>query len=216
MALLKKLGSDAIHINFDTRYAGTLILGATLKAVVRRMWFALSEDRRDNVDTIPQPVYLLGSLRSLDPKLEMLENVPTILQETGATFVDGWNQGADASHFWPTSELEMMTRVSTWMGISHWTLYQIAAASETANTSTVIRTWLKEVRRPGHYLVVSSQPFCEGQLRNARQAANAVGAEGYSFDVCGPEAPPLPILRWLDNIAKQLWAEVQLLPEQVV
>jgi hypothetical protein len=102
MALLKKLGAtDSICINFDTRYAGTLILGATLKAVVRRMWFALSEERSDEVGIIPQPVYLLGSRRPLDPKLEMPANVPAILEETGATFTDEWKHCASAPAFWP-------------------------------------------------------------------------------------------------------------------
>lgn len=148
MVLLRQLGADAIPIDFSVEYAGTLLLGATLKAVTRRFKFLRDAD---SVHRIPNPVYLLGGFRS-------------------------------------------------------------------ANTTETVECWLGYHPKPGRYLIVSSQPFCESQLmaveRAVGDAMRGTGGEGtFTFDVCGPAAPTLPLSRWLDNLAKQLWEEVQLLPK---
>ena len=222
---LGPLGASAIPINLSKKYHGTLLLGATLKAVTRRMKFMLDEEldpqKRFRQGSVPQPVYLLGSRRRLDPKQEMTEHVPAILHETGARFNDQYEKDARLGN-WPETEIEMMDRVSCWMNTQYWIHHLISApdvqksdgsGNRSANTAETVKDWLR-VAFHGHFLVVSSQPFCENQKMAVERAVKEVGKkEGYTFDVCGPEAPPLPLSRWLDNLAKQLWEEVQLLPK---
>ena len=213
MELLYRLGADAILIDSCVKYGGTLLLGATLKAVTRRV------DFMHKGASVPEPVYLLGSNRKLDPKLEMPEHVPAILEETGALFADVWKEDA-AGLSWPASEIEMLGRVIKWNQVV-WDVRPVSAPDgqkpdgsvRPANTAETVREWLKVAATPGHYLIVSSQPFCEGQKMAVERAVKEAGEEGYTFDVCGPAAPPLPLSRWLDNLAKQLWEEVQLLPK---
>ena len=218
MILLRQLGADTIPIDFNVEYGGTLLLGATLKAVTRRMWFMnVKECRTDFRLQVPQPLYFLGSRRPLDSKQEMPEHVPAILEEVGAQFVKQWLEDRDADD-WPQHETAVMNRVQHWLGIRRWRRVCILTpdvvksdgGTRPANTAETVREWLK-VATPGRYLIVSSQPFCENQRMAVERAVKEAGMEGYSFDVCGPEAPPLPLSRWLDNLAKQLWEEVQLL-----
>lgn len=217
LVLLRELGAAVIPIDFNVQYKGTLVLGATLKAVVRRMHFMKKEEDRADA-CIPEQVFLLGSTRLLDPKQEMPEHVPAILEETKAAFSDLWQQVA-RDDGWPKIEIDMMAFAELCLDVS-WGGVKICApdvpsvdcAPRPANTTETIKEWLKgSLVSPGHYLVVSSQPFCEGQKMAVERAVKETGKEGYTFDVCGPEAPPLPLSRWLDNLAKQLWEEVQLL-----
>ncbi len=218
MLLLRQLGADAIPINFDVEYDGTLLLGATLKAVTRRMWFMnVEECKTDFRLQISQPLYFLGSRRPLDSKQEMPEHVPAILTEVGAYFGRQWLEDRDADD-WPRHETAVMNRVQHWLGICRWVRLCALAPDvqkpdgmmRSANTAETVQVWLK-LAKPGRYLVVSSQPFCENQKMAVERAVKEAGREGYTFDVCGPAAPPLPLSRWLDNLAKQLWEEVQLL-----
>jgi len=218
MALLRQLGADAIPIDFDVEYNGTLLLGATLKAVTRRMWFMnVEECRTDFRLQVPQPLYFLGSRRPLDSKQEMPEHVPAILEEVGTQFIKQWLEDRDADD-WPQHETAVMNRVQYWLGIRRWERVCVLAPDvqktdgtmRSANTAETVKEWLTRVQ-PGHYIIVSSQPFCENQKMAVERAVKEVGVGGYSFDVCGPAAPPLPLSRWLDNLAKQLWEEVQLL-----
>jgi len=215
MALLRQLGADAIPIDFNVEYGGTLLLGATLKAVARRTTFLVSEWDRES-EFPPLPLYLLGSGRLLDVNQEMPEHVPTILRETGACW-GNWDDDARAGR-WPKNEITMMERVLFWQFINDWENVSVWASDRSnpdgstrpANTAETVKAWLTQAQ-PGHYLIVSSQPFCENQKMAVERAVKEAGVGGYSFDVCGPEAPPLPLSRWLDNLAKQLWEEVQLL-----
>lgn len=222
--LLNQLGAGEIPINPSTKYAGTLLLGAMLKAVTRRAKFLREAD---HIKRVPSPIYLLGSERLLDVKLEMPEHVPAILEETGAVFHSGWREDG-ANGRWPKTEIKMMHIVQWWLETERstlrWPVVDVSAPNalktdgsfRPANTVETVREWfcLKEwTPEPGHYLVVSSQPFCEGQKMAIERAVRETGAEGYIFDVCGPAAPTLPLSRWLDNLAKQLWEEVQLLPK---
>ena len=215
MALLRQLGADAIPIDFNVEYNGTLLLGATLKAVTRRTTFLVNEwDRESKLP--PLPLYLLGSSRLLDVDQEMPKHVPAILRETGACW-GNWDDDARAGR-WPKNEIAMMERVLFWQFINDWKNVSVWASDHSnpdgstrpANTAETIKVWLMRVQ-PGHYLIVSSQPFCENQKMAVERAVKEAGVEGYILDVCGPAAPPLPLSRWLDNLAKQLWEEAQLL-----
>lgn len=217
MSLLKQLGADAVLIDHTAEYRGTLVLGATLKAIVRRMDFMMDEEDRIRA-CVPMPVYFLGSSRNLDLTQEMAGHVPAILKETGASFVPDWQKNV-ADNNWPKSEIQMMAKVRDWLGATHWTYVLVLAPSvpkedgtyRPANTAETVKDWLDCCKGPGRYLIVSSQPFCENQKMAVERAVKEAGEEGYIFDVCGPAAPPLPLSRWLDNLAKQLWEEVQLL-----
>lgn len=217
LRLLGPLGAGATLISWGTKYEGTLLLGATLKAVARRVAFML--DQEQDEDWIPSPVYLLGSSRKLNDKQEMPEHVPAILEETGAEFDDQWQKDAATPNRWPRTELEMMERVLEWMGTAHrWKVVLVLApdgvkqdgSPRPANTAETVKGFLT-MASPSRYLVVSSQPFCNGQLMAVERAAKEAGVDGYSFDVCGPKAPPLPLVRWQDDLAKRFWEEVQLL-----
>ncbi len=216
-------------IDFSKKYNGTLLLGATLKAVVRRVKFLIDQEldpqKRFRKGSIPQAVYLLGSNRPLNPEQEMPEHVPAILEETGAVFSTrsdrDWKKYQQQG-LWPKDEIDMMAQALCWMDVEHWRMFSICAASvkvgekiRPANTAETVKAWL-EVAIPRRYLVVSSQPFCENQLMAVRRAVKEAGKEDYTFDVCGPEAPALQLSRWLDNLAKQLWEECQLLETERV
>lgn len=219
-SFLDQLGTAVIPVDFNTRCEGTLLLGGTLKSVARRVAFLIAQLLETGYSGIPEPLYLLGSSRVLDPKQEMPEHVSDILRETGATFTRNFEKDVRTPNCWPLSEIEMMERVIDWTEFNPSRLCLVLAPTgrtmegvqRPANTAETIKAWI-EIARPGHYLVVSSQPFCENQLMAVERAVKEAGAEGYTFDVCGPAAPPLPLSRWLDNLAKQLWEEVQLLPK---
>ena len=218
MVLLLQLGAGAIPIDFNVKYNGTLLLGATLKAVTRRMWFMnVEECKTDFRLQISQPLYFLGSRRPLDSEQEMPEHILAILDEVGIGFNRQWLEDRDADD-WPRHETAVMNRVQCWLGIRRWErvcvlapdVQKLDGTMRPANTAETVKEWMKIVP-PGHYLIVSSQPFCENQKMAVERAVKEAGKEGYTFNVCGPEAPPLPLSRWLDNLAKQLWEEVQLL-----
>jgi len=220
MELLGKLSANEMSIDFDEQYSSVLVLGATLKAVIRRMNFMWLEKTNAGYDVFPYYVCLLGSSRKLDPKLEMPEHVPAILEEVGAGFNSQWSDDAEALD-WPVNELQMMNRVQHWLGLQPEARVCVIApdvaksdgpGNRPANTAETVKEWLK-FAAAGRYLIVSSQPFCEGQKMAVERAVREAGKEGYTFDVCGPAAPSLPLSRWLDNLAKQLWEEVQLLPK---
>lgn len=223
--LLNELGAVAIVPPIlETKYNGTLVLGARLKAVVRRVCFMhMVEGCYDR--QMPQPVCLLGSNRLLSEKQEMPGHVPAILQKTGAEFDPKWR---DEQAFWPVTEWDMTARVYKWIypRDTSQTPFVFCApdvvlpggTTRPADTAATVKQWLtgqsvaeKIDVNPGHYLVVSSQPFCEGQLLAVRRAVKEAGKEGYTFDVCGPATPKLELSKWLDNLAKQLYEEVQLI-----
>lgn len=210
LELLKQLGADAIKVPWMCKYKGFLILGATMKAIARRMKFI--SDECPFRDLVP-PMYFLGSGRPVDNKLEGVEAVPGVIQETG---FDLWPCYDAEFCCWPKTETDIFRFLKGWASYhSGWWVSRdvhIVNTPGNPNTGETIKEWLKSAP-VGDYLVVSSQPFCEGQKMAVERAVREAGAWGYTFDVCGPAAPPLPLSRWLDNLAKQLWEEVQLLPK---
>jgi hypothetical protein len=220
LGILSQLGFvNEIPINHGGQYSGTLVLGATLKAVVRRMWFLAREKFRVG-GLYPHigffhPICLLGSLRLLKKDLEMEQHIPGIINETGAILI-GW-QGQQERGAWPKDEIEMMSWVAHWLSFTEVSLFDTpdvekpGGFSRPANTDETIREFFKDdLTSPGHYLLVSSQPFCLNQLLAARRAVQPIGCD-ITFDVVGPAAPAMPLARWLDTVAKQFWEEVQLL-----
>jgi len=221
LALLRDLGVTAIHINPCLQYDGTLLLGATMKAIARRMKF--TADEYTFLQREPPTIYFLGSERLVDDDLEGIKAVPAILEETGFTLYANYRVEADCG-IWPANESEVFKWLKRW-GSYHngWWLGRSCGVvsaplfpkpdggMRNPNTAETVRCWLGYRPKPGYYLVVSSQPFCENQKMAVERAVKEAGKEGYTFDVCGPEAPLLPLSRWLDNLAKQLWEEVQLL-----
>lgn len=221
---LKKLSDlgfvDEIPINHDVQYGGTIVLGATLKSVARRMWFVVREKFRStglHPEGFFRPIYLLGSSRPLSSDLEMKKHVLGIIEETGA-LLRGW-QDLEEMGKWPKTEIEMMSSVAEWLSVSevHPFLASDGMKSDgsprPANTDETIRGFFNQDSiSPGHYLLVSSQPFCLNQLLAARRVVQSIGCD-ITFDVVGPAAPAMPLARWLDTVAKQLWEEVQLLPK---
>lgn len=218
--LIDQLGMGAIPIDFAKKYKGTIILGATIKAVLRRVWFLLQEEKRSGL-VIPQPVYLFGSSRALLPKQEMPEHMPAIVQEVGCVFKDNWQDDAECGS-WPKDEMRMMEKViQEWFFISsdRWKTVSVKAPDgvkdgkpRPANTPETAAEWYRKFGQefePGsRFLVVSSQPFCENQVGAVSRAIKEAGGN-FEFDVCGPAAPPLPIDRLKDNFAKALWEEIQ-------
>ena len=178
----------------------------------------LDQEHRGMGENIPNPVYYLGSRRPLDPKQEMPEHVPAMLKEVGASFHYQWKIDARTTNFWPTNESQMLERVHVWQGSAYWAPCPVVAPDgldssgkrRSADTAGTIKEWLK-IARPGHYLVVSSQPWCGEQLLAVNRAVREACASGFTFDVCGPTAPELALSKWLDHLAKQLNEEVLLL-----
>ncbi len=218
LGLLSQLGFvDEISINHGRQYSGTLILGATLKAVTRRMWFLVREKFRvgglePDVGFF-RPINAIGSLRPL-LDLEMKENVPQIIEETGAPLLS-WED----ERFWPDTEVNMMSCVARWLNVSGVVPFHGRTGIKSdglvrpANTDETIREFFNDdAVSAGHYLLVSSQPACQNQLLAARRVVSSIG-DDITFDVAGPDAPAMPLARWLDTVAKQLWEEVQLLPK---
>lgn len=208
VVLLHELAGSEIKPNDSLKYDGVILLGGLLKSVVRRAHLLESIN-------VSQPVFLLGSSRKLNER-EFSDKVQGILSEIGTKFTHRW--ALDATRGWPETEIEMMMRVAgPWLG-TDWDLVSVSApngrnpdgSSRPANTDDSVRFWLS-LAQPGHYLVVSSQPFCENQRMAVERVVRESGENGYSFDVCGPAAPRLTLAQWLDTLAKQLWEEVNLL-----
>jgi hypothetical protein len=221
LGILSQLGFvNEIPINNNGQYTGTLVLGATLKAVTRRMWFIVREKFRStglHQDGFFHPIYSLGSSRPLNPDLEMQKHVPGIIEETGAPLMD-W-QGFPSDDRWPETEIDMMDSVARWLSVPGVFCFCAPDATKPdgsirpANTDeTILGFFNQDPTWSGYYLLVSSQPFCMNQLLAARRAVQPI-RRSITFDVVGPAAPPMPLARWLDTIAKQLWEEVQLLPK---
>ena len=233
MELLAPLGASEIPIHYDDprtadpfSYMGTVILGATLRAVMRRIWFVASQKFKYSglgETGFYAPFFFLGSKRPLDMEQEDQESAENILKEIGAVFTEEYYgryypEQTDHQIPWPTDEMEMMIEIACFMGIPGEKCFRVCApdgknkngSTRPENTAETVKKFVKQ-SKPGYYLLVSSQPFCENQRMAVERAVEESGKTGYKFDVCGPSAPPLQLSRWLDNLAKQIWEEVQLL-----
>ncbi len=133
------------------------------------------------------------------------------MREVGVPHLDTPSRG-----WWPSNEMGMMAVVVNGLNVPNTVPFSadnVEAGEKTrpANTAETIYQFFNIRKITGHFLLVSSQPFCVNQLLAAKRAVKDLA--GITFDVCGPAAPPLPLARWLDNLAKWLWEEVQLLPK---
>ena len=97
------------------------------------------------------------------------------------------------------------------------------AGKRPPNTRETVVEWIhplpdqpeREPPKPGHYLVFSNQPFVQYQeltVQNAYRMCVALGRapSGFTFSTCGPKSSlTLPLATYLDNIAKQVFEELQ-------
>lgn len=224
--LLEELGAAAIPINFGTTYSGILLLGGTMKAVARRMQFLADQFFGETGCSVSHLCYV-GSDRPLDVGTECMMALPTIEVDTGFRVNYSDTRGEDIRRLmsarWPEVEAKIFDFLVDYSVRAKWWRDRFTRISVCAekprgetrhpNTAEAVLAWAtKPFVAQGRYLLVSSQPFCEGQKMAAERAVRDAGLEGFSFDVCGPAAPPLALAKWLDNLAKQVWEEVRLLP----
>ncbi|MDP3685390.1 MAG: hypothetical protein Q8R32_00995 [bacterium] len=217
------------------QYEGVLILGALRARVVSRLHYLLSlcERLADGIEETDRfrlgKIYLLGGARPLDPVKEH----PTRLRTPAELpFKEGWTPPEQM----PTTEAEMME--FTWRQSqlpSEWKHELVntplqskdsknpEAGKRPPNTRDTVVEWIhplpdqpeRDPPKPGHYLVLSNQPFVKYQeltVQNAYRMCVALGRapSGFTFSACGPKSSlTLPLATYLDNIAKQLYEELQ-------
>ncbi|TSC73141.1 MAG: hypothetical protein G01um101438_164 [Parcubacteria group bacterium Gr01-1014_38] len=208
-------------------YEGMVLLGALRPRVVSRLQdfttFAPRVDfQRD------WKAYLFGGARPLDPVKESREVLCTPAE---LPFKEGWT----APERMPTTEAEMME--FTWQQSQlppEWK-YELVntplqpktdGGTRPPNTGDTAKEWFtKHKPRPGFYLVLSNQPFVEYQnlvveraLRECGAPVQSVfqhsfGGEGFVMCACGLiSSLTLPLATYLDNIARQVYEELQAAP----
>lgn len=203
--LLERVGiSGELPIKDDPDRQGFIFLGASLKAVVRRMHYM--HINREKIGICP--TIMLGSERPLFMKDEGPEAVPGILKEIGAKFDPSW---LSRRNNWPKTESEMISFVM-WMttNLSNFVVVStpLKDGGKSPNTVDTVNEWFRRnLTIHGKYTLISSQPFCHGQRMAVERALREKGAN-VSVDVCGPAAPnTLSLDVLLDNIAKLFWEE---------
>ena len=232
LALLEKLGfieeirptptwDSAMYIDPPSyatyNYEDALLLGALRARVVSRLHHLTIIAHEIK---FPQEwkTYLFGGARPLDPVKESCEVLCTPAE---LPFKEEWTPPEQM----PTTEAEMMELV--------WQQSQFTFAPEyksvhyelvntplqpkdpknpegekrSPNTGDTMKEWITKCKPvPGHYLAISNQPFVEYQELTLQRLA----PEGFTIHACGPRSSlSLPLATYLDNIAKQLYEELQ-------
>jgi hypothetical protein len=219
LSLLKGLGqTDAISIGSLLDYDEFVFLGATMKAMARRLKFLIDEICRCQcgTDELPPRLSFLVSHKPIIHDQEGPQVMETIMSETGLVLGSAWCMSR-SSDDWPETEFEVakfLCRMSG-LGLDNVTMFACSSSGgKVVNTESTVRMWAESASSdPRRVGVISSQPFCGNQLLAVRRAVAGTRARDYQFSVFGPSAPPLPLARWLDSLAKQLWEEFQLLPK---
>lgn len=190
-----------------------VILGATAKAIYRRVrWF---EQQEEYQGLIP---FLLGSARPIIENLESRETFPAMIAEVGEGLSPHWDDPHFFGYkedFWPKDEAEMMEFIFCLTTGSEAVCQTFCAPLNEqgkADTKTTAKAWvesrLKTGENGGNFVLISSQPFCRGQLL----AFLEVAPRSWCFSVCGPSAPAtLSAEVYYDNAAKQYFAECKAL-----
>jgi len=216
---------DPIH------YAGVLLLGALRTRVVSRLHYLTTIALRMTFQQ-DWKVHLLGGARPLDPVKEH----PTRLRTPAELpFKEGWTPPERM----PTTEAEMMEFTWQQSQLPESWKYELVntplhskdsknpeAGKRPPNTRETVVEWIqpmpdqpeRDPPKPGDYLVLSNQPFVQYQeltVQNAYRMCVALGyaPSGFIFNACGPESSlTLPLATYLDNIAKQVYEELQSAP----
>lgn len=185
------------------RYAGAIVIGATLPAVRKRLAFLIRQHTDIN------HIYMLGGARPLDPAKESNEALCT----PGELLIK--------KYYWlpeqmPKTEAEMMVFVTLQSKLpENWRFYVTNAPLQPMpegktrhpNTTDTVKEMLKFKPPAGKYLVVSSQPFVARQTLNVQ---NAIPPEfGIEVVGVGYEAPATtPLKTYLDEAARLLYEEL--------
>lgn len=193
-------------------YEGALLLGALRAPVVRRLHYFTTV-----VDNIyfqrKWNVSLFGGARPLDP---IKEHPDILCAPQELPFRAGWTSPEQM----PTTEVEMMEFVWQQSQLPSEWKYELVntplqpkdlknpdGEKRPPNTGDTMREWVTKCKpRPGYYLALSHQPFVECQELSLQRLA----PEGFTIYACGPQSSlTLPLANYLDNIAKQLYEELQ-------
>lgn len=204
-------------------YEGVILLGALRARVVSRLHYFTTFAPRVYFQR-DWRFYLFGGARPLDPVKESREVLCTPAE---LPFKDGWQ----SPETMPTTEAGMMELVWKQSQLSSEWNYELVntplqlkpdGGKRAPNTDDTVRTWLtKQERRPGHYLLLSNQPFVEYQALTVERALRervarvltefeySFGTKGFVISPCGPMSSlNLPLATYLDNLAKQLYEEL--------
>ncbi len=205
--LLGHLDEIAITMELVTSRRGVVVLGGTAKAIWRRLRFAL------RALVWPGDIKMIGSARPIIEKLEGRETFPAMVAEVGDGLSPLWREPEKLGYepgFWPVNEAEMMEFIfclATGQEGVGQTFCAPLNEQGKADTASSVRAWAEKVSEGERFVIVSSQPFCWGQLLAVQEAAPHL-----RFGVCGPAAPTnLPAATFYDNAAKQFYAECKAL-----
>jgi hypothetical protein len=193
-------------------YDGAFLLGCMLKRARTRLDWLISQYQ---AGVNFKQLFVLGSRRKLDPVKESREELSKILSPRGSHLSDFST---------PLNEIEMMQFVVSQTNIpDDWAIAYIntpdlddpkkPGEKKTATTGDTFEEWSRKFpyQRFGKYLVVSNQPFVNYQVLNARGTFKKLGV-GIEVTGTGHSADTsLPLLTFLDNLAKEFYEECKLL-----
>ncbi|OGJ60252.1 hypothetical protein A2635_00660 [Candidatus Peribacteria bacterium RIFCSPHIGHO2_01_FULL_51_9] len=202
---LSELGlSQEIHAQIPN-YRYCLLLGATVKAVRRRLAFLSIEWNGQPSVRFPF-LFLLGNERPISPD----EYKEFLRYDNKELPFDRQKIRTDHS---PRKEWEMMLTVYAQGAAFPWdasrgtSTFFVPTQGERANTADTIAAWLRQKNpEPDSCLVVSSQPhvgYQEWVVRNALP-------EGFTVEAIGPAAgESTPVAGYLNALTKWIFEEAK-------
>lgn len=202
--LLKNL--DMVNDVFPPagKYAGALVLGATVIAVRKRLAFLAKQ----NVQL--EKVYMLGGARPLDPVKESSDVLRTPAE---LSFKDAWVR--PRQNQMPTTEYGMMQLVfdqsvlpTEWQGVFVNAPLQPTPDGKTRhpNTTDTVKEFLTAHPVPGEYLVVSSQPFVARQILSI---ASVLPSDFKTVGIGYGAAATTPLKTFMDEMARLLFEQLK-------
>lgn len=206
--LLDKLGMVREIEPPPMNYEGTLLLGASMKGMRRRLAFILQQwAAHKGLDT--GTVYFLTSERSVKN-----ENMDSLNTPDGIPFKAEWKPAGAmlktetdvARILWEQSAIPkgmLAEFVDTPLQPT-----ETAGVTRNPNTTDTVVEFMTCNPVQGTWLMASSQPFIQRQLLNVEETLK-VFPGAYIIVEMGPAAPPdLPLKTYLDEVARLLYQQL--------
>lgn len=206
--LLKNLGMVWAVEPPPMNYEGTLLLGASLTGMRRRLAFVLQQRAtQKGLDT--GTIYFLTSKRSVKNESMDALNTPD-----GIPFKTGWMPPAAI----PETETDIARILWAQSDIPKGMLAEFvdtplqptetAGITRNPNTTDTVSEFMTRNPIQGTWLMASSQPFIERQLLNVEETLK-IFPGAYTIIEMGPAAAPdLPLKTYLDEVARLLYQQL--------
>lgn len=210
LCLLNRLGMVQAIEPPPMSYEGTLLLGATLPRMRRRLAFVLKQwNENKGLDT--GTIHFLVNQRKRDLEEESMD---AICMPDGIPFKDGWSHEAAA----PETETAIARIIWEQSVIPKGILAEFvdtplqptetAGVARNPNTTDTVVEFMRRGPIQGTWLMASNQPFIQRHLLNI-EATLKIFPGAYIIVEMGPEADPeLPLKTYLDEVARLLYQQL--------